>query len=418
MNFATFRAFKSKNYSLYFFGQSVSLIGTWMQRTAVYWVIYLQTHSAFLVGTGIFAAQFPSFVFSLFGGVIADRFNRFKVLVTTQASSLIQAVLMTLLVLFTVYNVWEIMALSVVLGIINAFDVPARQSLMYELVEKKEDLSNAIALNSSMVNLARLLGPAMAGIVLAKFGPGFCFSLNALSFVAVLISLSRMKLPVYSPKAKQRKIKDELRDGWNYLKKTPIISTVILLLASMSLTVMPYATLLPVFAKEILMGNAATYGYLNSFTGVGAIIGTLFLASLKPGRNLQKVLLLAVILLGLGLIAFSFAHSQPIAFAILILVGFGTMAQTTLVNTIIQTNASVEMRGRIISYFAMAFFGMQPIGALLVGRMSEYIGTQQTLFTQGVVALIIAMLFFYYINLHKVNDPSFSKNSERFRFQK
>ena len=393
MNLSTFRAFKSRNYRLYFLGQSISLIGTWMQRTAVYWVIYMQTHSAFIVGVGIFAAQFPSFLLSLFGGVIADRFNRFTVLVTTQFASLIQAILLTLLVLFTNYTVYEIMALSILLGMINAFDVPARQSLMYEMVDKKEDLSNAIALNSSMVNLARLIGPAMAGIVLSKFGPGTCFSINAISFVAVLFSLAQMKLPAYTPKLTRRNIRDELTDGFNYLKNTPTIATVILLLACMSLTVMPYSTLLPVFAKIILNGDASTYGYLNSFTGLGAIAGTIFLASLKAGRNLQKVLFLTVIALGIGLLTFAYSTYQPLSFLFLILVGFGTMAQTTLVNTIIQTNASIEMRGRVISYFAMAFFGMQPIGALIIGKVSEHLGTQKTLFAQGVVAVIIGLIF-------------------------
>ena len=364
-----------------------------MQRTAVYWVIYMQTHSAFIVGVGIFAAQFPSFLLSLFGGVIADRFNRFTVLVTTQFASLIQAILLTLLVLFTNYTVYEIMALSILLGMINAFDVPARQSLMYEMVDKKEDLSNAIALNSSMVNLARLIGPAMAGIVLSKFGPGTCFSINAISFVAVLFSLAQMKLPAYTPKLTRRNIRDELTDGFNYLKNTPTIATVILLLACMSLTVMPYSTLLPVFAKIILNGDASTYGYLNSFTGLGAIAGTIFLASLKAGRNLQKVLFLTVIALGIGLLTFAYSTYQPLSFLFLILVGFGTMAQTTLVNTIIQTNASIEMRGRVISYFAMAFFGMQPIGALIIGKVSEHLGTQKTLFAQGVVAVIIGLIF-------------------------
>ena len=393
MGISTFRAFSSRNYRLYFFGQCISLIGTWMQRTAVYWLIYLQTHSAFYVGLGIFSAQFPSFLFSLFGGVIADRFNRFKVIVATQAASLLQATLLAVLVLYAPFHVWQIMVLSAVLGIVNAFDVPARQSLLYELLEKKENLSNAIALNSSMVNLARLIGPALAGIVLAKFGPGICFALNAISFIAVLASLSLLRLQPYVAKVKNRKIVEELKDGWNYMRQTPAIATVIFLLAVMSIAVMPYTALLTVFAKVILKGNATTYGYLNSAVGMGAISGTVFLASLRSGRNLQKVLLIAVIVLGIGLLAFSQTEAQPLALAVLVLVGFGTMAQTTLVNTIVQTSASVEMRGRVISYFAMAFFGMQPIGALLVGRVSETLGAKETLLIQGLFAIGIGICF-------------------------
>src|SRR5450631_3998187 len=262
MNISTFRAFSSRNYRLYFSGQSVSLVGTWMQRTAVYWVVYAQTHSAFMLGVAVFAAQFPSFLFSPLGGVISDRYNRYRVLLITQAASLIQATLLTILVMFTHYTVGEILMFSVLLGMINAFDVPARQSMVNEMVDNKEDLSNAIALNSSMVNLARLVGPAISGIVLEKFGAGTCFLINALSFITVIVSLLFMKFPKYIPQRHSKKISREFKEGWKYLKRTPSIGCVILMLACVSLLVLPFSTLLPVYAKVIFQGNASTFGYL------------------------------------------------------------------------------------------------------------------------------------------------------------
>jgi len=230
----TFRAFSSRNYRLYFMGQSVSLIGTWMQKTAVSWVIYSLTHSTLMLGVTLFASLSPSFLFSTVGGVVSDRYNRFKVLLTTQVASLIQAVLLAVLILLKHYAVWEILSLSVLLGIINAFDVPARQSLVYEMVDNKDDLPNALALNSSMVNLSRIIGPAIAGIVLESIGDGACFLLNALSFVAVIISLLLMKLPKYIHTIHKKNVFGELREGWIYIKQTPSIAFVLIMLGRVS----------------------------------------------------------------------------------------------------------------------------------------------------------------------------------------
>ncbi len=393
MNITTFKAFGSRNYRLYFSGQSISLIGTWMQRTAVYWVIYSQTHSAFMLGLAVFATQFPSFVFSPLGGVVSDRYNRYRVLLLTQALSLIQAILLTVLVVFTHYTVAEILALSVVLGSINAFDVPARQAMVNDMVDKKEDLPNAIALNSSMVNLARLIGPAISGIVLEKLGAGTCFFINALSFLAVITSLLFMRFPKYIAKPHNKKVIKEFKEGWKYLKATPSIGLVVLLLACVSLLVLPFITLLPVYAKVIFKGNAATFGYLNSAIGLGAVGGAIFLASLKAGVNLKKILFINLIIFGAGLVLFSHINNLPIALLFAVITGFGMMSQTTISNTIIQTNVSAEMRGRVISYFAMAFFGMQPIGGLLVGTISQYAGAPDTFLAEGIVAIIIALSF-------------------------
>ncbi|HEY5508706.1 MAG TPA: MFS transporter, partial [Paludibacter sp.] len=278
MNFKlnTFRAFRSRNYQLYFTGQSVSLIGTWMQRTGVSWVIYTTTHSAFMLGITMFATQFPSFLLSLYGGIISDRYNRYKIMLITQTAAMIQAVLLAILIFTNHYSVWEILTLSVILGIVNAFDMPARQPMVHEIIHDKSDLPNALALNSSMVNLARVLGPALSGIVLQKLGAGICFSVNALSFVAVIISLLLMKLPPYQPKLVKKKISSELVEGFVYLKNTPAIGMILLMLAIMSLLVLPYNTLLPIFAKVIFKGDAITFGYINSFIGIGALSGAFF----------------------------------------------------------------------------------------------------------------------------------------------
>lgn len=350
-----------------------------------------------MLGVAVFCVQFPSFLFSLFGGIVADRNNRYKVMLITQVFSMAQAVLLTLVVLFTHYTVAEILALSIVLGIINAFDVPARQSLVHDMVEKKEDLGNAIALNSTMNNLARLIGPAISGIILDRLGAGACFFMNALSFIAVIGTLLMMRLPLYIPKPRTQKAMEGLTDGLKYLKSTPSIGRLVLLIALCSLIVIPYITLLPVVAKMTLNGNASTYGYLNSFTGIGAIAGAIFLASVKPHINLSKVLVVILSVLGLGLILLSRTHNLPFALLFTTLAGFALMSLSTIINTLLQTMSSTAMRGRVISYFAMAYFGMQPVGSLLIGGISNYAGTPATILSQGIAAFLIMLLFFPYL---------------------
>lgn len=350
-----------------------------------------------MLGVAVFAVQFPSFLFSLFGGIVADRYNRFKVLLITQVISMVQAVSLTLLVLFTRYTVFEILALSTILGIVNAFDLPARQSLVQDMVKNKEDLGNAIALNSSMNNLARLIGPAISGIILAKLGAGICFMMNALSFTAVIATLLMMKLPSNMQEIRSRKIMEGLRDGLKYLTSTPSIGRFILLIGLCSLTIIPYITLLPVIARMTLNGNAATYGYLNSVTGIGAICGAVFLASVKPHINLGKILVIILFVLGAGLVLLSHTHNLFFALLFATITGFGIMSLATIINTLLQTTSSPEMRGRVISFFAMAYFGMQPLGSLLIGGISNYAGTQATILSQGIAAFVIALVFFPFL---------------------
>lgn len=397
MKITFLNAFQSRNYRLYFAGQSVSLIGTWMQRTSVYWLIYEMTQSSFMLGVAVFAAQFPSFLFSIAGGVIADRYNRYHVLLLTQVASLLQAILLTALVLLGRYEVWHILTLSVLLGIINAFDVPARQALVYDMVNNKEHLPNAIALNSSMVHTARLIGPAIAGLVLQQYGASMCFLVNGLSFIAVLTSLLFMKLPLYKPREHSSNVATDLKEGFGYLKNTPSISMVMIMLACMSLVALPYITLLPIYAKEIFNGEASVFGYLNSFIGLGAVSGAFYLASLKAGSNLKKVLFFNTLVFGLGLIVFSHLTNLPIALFVIAVTGFGMMSQTTISNTLIQTTVTPAMRGRVLSYYAMAFFGMQPIGGLLIGTLSHYVGAPNTILIEGLATLLIALIFFPFL---------------------
>lgn len=388
-----FRAFRNRNYALFFSGQSVSQIGTWMQRTAVNWVIFTLTHSAFMLGLAVFAQQFPSFLLSLPGGIVADRYNRYKILLVTQTASMVQSVLLAVLILTRHYVVWEILSLSVVLGIINAFDVPARQPMVHEMVNNKEDIANALAFNSVMVNIARLVGPALSGIVLQAFGAGVCFSLNALSFIAVIVSLLLMKLPAFQPPAAKKKPAAELVEGFQYLQQKPVIGKIILLLVCLSLLVLPYDTLVPVFAKNIFKGNAATYGYISSFIGLGAMLGSLCLAALKKSGQLTTLMLASIALLGTGLVFFSRTGNFPLAMFFAMLMGFGALTPMTACITIIQMEAAAHMRGRVMSYVAMAYFGMLPLGSLLTGIISQKITAPFTMLCQGLTALLVAAIF-------------------------
>jgi MFS family permease len=393
----TFRAFRHRNYALFFAGQSVSQIGTWMQRTAVTWVIYSLTHSPFMLGFAVFAQQFPSFLLSLPGGVVSDRYSRYKILLITQTASMIQAILLAILILTRHYVIWEILALGALLGVINAFDVPARQPMVHEMIPDKDDIPNAFALNSGMVNIARLIGPAVSGIVLQFLGAGVCFSLNALSFVAVITSLLLMKLPPFVPPTTKKKVIHELGEGLQYLINTPAIGTIILLLITLSLFIFPYDTIVPVFAKVVFKGNAATYGYISSLMGLGAIAGSLYFASLKRGANIRAVVLFSIAILGVGFIIFSFIHYFPLAIPVAIIIGFGSLMPMSASITIMQLESAPNMRGRVMSFMAMSFFGMLPVGSLLIGTVSQKIGAPLTMLCQGVLALVIVAVFWKFM---------------------
>ena len=404
MNITTFNSLKSRNYRLYFVGQSLSLIGTWMQKTAVSWVIYSLTGSKFMLGLSVFATLFPTALFSLFGGIVADRFDRYTVLLLTQIASMVQAVLLTLAIVFFRDNaVWLIIALSAVLGIINGFDVPARQALVRELVNDERDLPNALALNSSMVNLSKLIGPAIAGFVLEQYGDEVCFGLNAVSFVAVIGSVLMMRLPRHKAMAREdRNINREFREAFGYIKHTPVVSSVIIFVALMSFLVLPFTTLTPVYAKDIFNGGASTLGVIDGFIGLGAFAGAVFLASLKQGVDLSRVLAINTLIFGVGLALFSYTSWFPLALAFVVLGAFGMMSVRTVTNTIIQLNAPQELRGRVISIFIMVLTAMLPLGSLLVGAASHYVGVENTVLIQGITAIVIAAIYGRYLRKQRL----------------
>lgn len=389
-----FRAFRSRNYSLYFFGRSVSQFGTWMQRVAVSWLVYSITHSEFWLGVTIFAEQFPSFLISIPGGVIADRYNRYTVIKVTQVASMIQSVFLALLVYTGHAPVWVILTLSVLLGVINAIDIPARQTLLHQVVANPADLPNALALTTAMANVAMLLGPALSGVVLKYWGAPVCFLINAASFGGVIVSVVMMKVPPQPPKKTQKKVWTEFAEGFMYVVKTPNLATVILLLTLTSSLILPYNTLLPVFAKIVFKGDASTYGLINSFIGVGGVICTIFLATRKPGTNLRKILLASLVISGVALIAFSQLKNFPLAMFCGALAGFGSMAQYTISNIIIQSEADSAMRGRAIGVLFMAIFGMVPLGSLLVGSISSRIGAPATVLCEGIAGFVLLAVFF------------------------
>ena len=303
-----FRALKHRNYRLFFGGQSISLVGTWMQQIALSWLVYRLTNSPFLLGIVGFIGQIPTFLFSPFAGVFADRHNRRNMLVVTQALSLVQALVLTFLILTNNIHVWQIVLLSGLLGIINSFDIPIRQSFTVEMVENREDLANAIALNSSMVNAARLIGPSIAGILIATVGEGMCFLLNAISYVPVIISLLLMKVPKKDVNSQARDIFLELKEGVSYAFNFSPIKHILLLLALVSLMGVPYQVLMPVFAKDIFHGGAHTLGFLVAMSGIGALIGAIYLAARKSVLGLSRIIVYSAAFFGLGIIAFSLSR--------------------------------------------------------------------------------------------------------------
>ena len=387
------RALQYYNFRLYFVGQAISLVGTWMQRIAVNWLVYDVTHSAFYLGLVAFAGQIPMLVLSPYAGAYVDRHSRYRTLLATQIASMIQAGLLALIIWRGYNNVTIIILLSVLLGIINAFDTPSRQSLMIVLVQDKKYLANAIALNSSMVTLARLLGPAAAGILLSSYGEVVCFLINFLSFIAVIASLlfMRIKVPV-RPKPEEA-IWKNLQQGYQYLKGNLGLRSAILLMAFTSLLVMPYSNLFPVYAQTVFKGNVTTFSWLNSISGLGALIGAVFMANLKPGRNLLKIIAFASLLLSVSLVIFSYISSVPLALFFVLTGEGGMLAQIASTNTFVQTNVDEHMRGRVVSYYVMAFQGMQPIGSLMIGALAHVTSAPFTVLCEGVAGVIAVLLF-------------------------
>jgi MFS family permease len=389
------RALRHRNYRLFFSGQTVSLVGTWMTRIATSWLVYRLTGSALLLGLVGFAGQIPSFLLAPFAGVLIDRWDRHRLLVVTQILAMLQSAALAGLTLAGVINIWHVLALSLFQGLINAFDMPARQAFVVEMVEKREDLANAIALNSSMVNAARLLGPSIGGVIIAAVGEGWCFALDAVSYLAVIASLLLMRLVPRqrTAAAKEKKVLHELREGWAYVVGSPAIRSILMLLALVSLVGMPYTVLMPVFASTILHGGPHTLGFLMAATGVGALSGAVFLANRRSVLGLGRVIPVMSALFGAGLIGFSLSRVLWLSLPLLVVTGIGFMVQMAASNTLLQTLVDDDKRGRVMSFYTMAIMGVTPFGSLLAGTLAHRFGAPRTLLIGGAGCILAALWF-------------------------
>jgi MFS family permease len=388
-----FRALKHRNYRLFFIGQSISLVGTWMQQIAMSWLVYRMTNSALLLGMVGFFGLIPGFLLTPFAGVIADRYNRRPILLITQGLAMIQALVLSVLVLTHTIAVWQIIVLSIFLGLVNAFDIPVRQAFTVEMIEKREDLGNAIALNSSMVNIARLLGPSLAGIIIAAVGEGICFLINCISYVAVIVSLLAMKLKQIKTEPRATHILSELKEGFYYAFSFAPIKAILLLLSIASLMAVPYQILMPVFARDIFHGGPRTLGFLMGMSGLGALAGAVYLAGRKTIVGLGKIIAISSVVFGLGIMLFSLSTVLWFSMALILLAAFGMMVQMAASNTILQTIVDEDKRGRIMSLYTMSFMGMAPFGSLFAGSLAHRLGAPATLFIGGLCCIVSALLF-------------------------
>jgi MFS family permease len=387
------RALRHRNYKLFFIGQGVSLIGTWLTRVALGWWVFRLTGSELILGTVSFAGQLPTFLLAPFGGVVVDRYNRHRILVITQALAMLQSVLLTLLALSGRASVPSILSLAVFQGLINAFDTPARQSFMVELVESREDLPIAIALNSSMVNAARLVGPSFAGLLIAAFGEAGCFGIDALSYLAVIGSLLAMRVPARTRAKSSQRMFGDLGAGLAYAARSDAIRSVLLLVALVSLTGAPYTTLMPVVATRTLGGGAYTLGFLMAAAGAGAVAGALWLASRPSVLGLGRVIVVASLAFGSALTLVSLSRSLWLSLPLLLVTGAGMMVALASSNTLLQTIVDEDKRGRIMSLYTMAFFGMVPFGSLLGGWLASRIGASAVLFGGGILTALGGLVF-------------------------
>ncbi len=387
------RALRHRNFRLFFGGQTISLIGTWMTRVATGWLVYRITGSALLLGTVSFAGQIPTFLLSPFAGVWVDRLDRRQVLVWTQTMSMVQSLTLAALTLSNHITIPLLLALSVLQGCINAFDMPGRQSFMVMMVDDKRDLQNAIAINSSMVNVARLIGPSLAGMLIAVSSEGWCFLIDGISYIAVIVSLLRMRLHAPVTGRKAASMLAELKTGWTYVSKSLPIRTILLLFAVVSLMGMPYVVLMPVFAKTVLHGGPHTLGFLMGSMGLGALISALSLAARKHVRGLVKMIPIAAMVFGAGLIGLGLSHWFWFSMAMVFIAGMGMMQGMAASNTVIQTIVTDDKRGRVMSYYTMAFMGMAPFGSLLAGSMAHMVGAPWTVVMNGAAVLVGAAWF-------------------------
>ena len=392
------RSFRYRNYRLFFAGQALSLTGTWMQSIAASWLVYRLTNSAFLLGAAAFLGQIPTFIITPFGGVLADQFNRRRMLIITQVFAMFQALMLAFLTISGMVQVWHVFALSMLLGVINAFDIPIRQSFVVELVEDKADLGNAIALNSLVFNGARLIGPSIAGLIIAVTGEGICFLINSLSFPAVIIALLMMRITPNAVRPIREPLLKSFKEGALYAFGFGQMRYVLLLTILTSVMGMSYVVLMPIFARDILGGGAHTLGFLMGSAGLGALIGAVYLASRKGVEGLlERIVPMSVVVFGLALTAFSFSRNFWLSLILILLAGCGVMVQTVASNTVLQDLTQDDKRGRVMSLYAMAFMGMMPFGSLIAGTLAGKIGAPHALLISG-IACILGTIFFLRIN--------------------
>lgn len=388
-----FRALAHRNFRLFFYGQGLSLIGTWITRVATSWLIYRLTGSAFLLGAVNFAGQIPNFLLSPLGGVLADRWDLRRVLVATQVLSMLQSFALAGLTLAHVITVPQLMVLSILQGIVNAFDTPARQAFAVQMVEGSGDLANAIAINSMMFNAARLVGPMVAGAIIAVASEGVCFLVDGVSYIAVIASLLAMRVTPVQRHTERTPLWRELREGLDYAMGFGPIRDLLLLVATASLLGMPYVVLLPVVARDVLHGGAHVYGFLASASGLGALCAALYLASRRSVRGLGRVIAFSGVLFGVALVAFSFCRALAPSLLALFAVGFGMMTQNASTNTILQTIVHDNKRGRVMSMYAVAVLGVAPFGSLLAGSMAARVGAPYTILAGGLACIASSLLF-------------------------
>jgi len=391
-----FKALKSQNFKLFFYGQSVSVIGTWMQKTAVSWMVYSITGSVFLLGLATFLSMIPSLFLAPLAGSIIGRYDRHRAMMVLQSLAMLQAGALALLIYLKIYNINFILALSLIQGIINAFDMTCRQTMMIDIVNDKEDLPNAVALNSTLNNFARIAGPALAGIILHQYGEDICFVGNFLSYIPVLVSLLMMKITPHIKAKDKFKMLEDFIEGFDYVKKEAEMAKMLLMLMCSSLFVISFNTLMPVFAKDIFSGNAQTFSWFESAAGIGSILSAIYLANLKRSDNMGKIMIAASLLLGFSIIILAYSNSLTVALICMALSGVGMMAQTSSINIYIQTQSAVNMRSRSISYYLMAYQGMIPVGSLIIGYISNSLGVRTTVAIQGIICIISVIVYVYY----------------------
>ena len=390
-----FASLKSYNFRLYFGGQCISLIGTWMQQIAMSWLVFRLTGSVLLLATVTFTAQIPILVATPYMSVFVDRFDRRKLLVLTQTLSMIQALLMAILTLTGFVQVWHIMVLSLLIGLINALDNPTRQSFYPSLVSP-DKLSNAIALNSAVINGSRLIGPAVGGVLIGLLGEGICFLLNGISYIAVIVALLLMRLPSTRGCTVKQKVLEDMRDGFRYVVRNITIRTLLLLMSAISFFGLPLMTFIPAYVKTILHGESEMLGLLLSCIGVGSFVAALYLAARKSVLGLGKVVMLSGVLLGIGLSVMAFVTIPWVAAVLCLPIGFTIIAAVASINTLLQTLSGEDKRGRVMGYMAMAFTGMAPVGSMVLGAIEKWIGLQMIILLSGICCFIAALVFEYY----------------------